>query len=223
MMLIGGCRNAPVAASDAPASLKGDHTFHSLNLEAERTLARIRRYAVEASVPPDVRQRAEAVVARIDNGVHDPEPILVRATLFQGNLAVLTLDAFDEDEDILGIRIKEEHVGSDNQHEVLEEVYPVYIRFFSPGESLPPWIYIEIRDKDQRKDMQAWEDYLVDTVDWLIAKYIQKGERRKTGFMPTVWISAPASADTHVYAAVYDRRGNQSDYVQVENEEDVRE
>ena len=216
LMVAGGCRNPGALLSDAPVSPPRDQEIRSVDRADQLIWSDIRGYAEDSEVPPDLRRRAQGAVAGSENGTLDPEPILVQAALAQAARTSLVLYMVDEDEDILGVRIKEEHVGPDRAAEVVEETYPVYVSFFSPAKGRPYWIPVKIRDQGQRKDTQAWEAYLTETIDWLIRKYIQREEGLRLRFMPTVWISAPSPGETRVYVSVYDRRGHESEYVEVE-------
>jgi hypothetical protein len=179
----------------------------------------------DKSTPPAVRRRAEDVRAklraRLAKGFATPEPLLVRVTLHLavGGGFVLDPIGLDEDEDRVGLRIKEEYVDPNNRTWSIVEDYPVYAD--SPGSPFLEgrMIDVGIRENGQRKDAGQWEAYLIESIDWMVYRYVRghKGTYPHQLNRPPVWISAPEPNKVRVSVSLYDRQGHESEYVEVEN------
>jgi hypothetical protein len=132
---------------------------------------------------------------------------------------VLDPVGLDQDEDRVGLRIKEEYIDPNNRTASLIEDYPVYAD--SPGEPFIEgrMIGVGIRKNGQRKDARQWEAYLIESIDWMVYRYVQghKGTYPHQLRTPPIWISAPEPTKVRVSVSLYDRQGHESEYVEVEN------
>lgn len=173
----------------------------------------------DTQVPSAVRKRAESALAR---SALPSEPFLVRAMLYDSPLdktIILHPVAVDRPADLAGVTIKEERKAADGTVSTITEDYPVYTRYLSAPQEPPQWTWVTIRTESQEKDYGLWEEYLLDTIDWLIYTHIQGhvGNRDHGLTIPPVWISIPEEDVVRVFVAVYDRAGNRSDYVELED------
>lgn len=135
----------------------------------------------------------------------DPEPILVHLMLLdaepeRGKPFSLGLGVSDEDNDMAGIGVREEHIDSNGQVMVIEEEYPVF-GYQSVG-SLQ-MIRVKIREHGERKNHQVWQEYL-DMEGW-------RGDA-----MPDLWVSKPDPGKVEVKIWLYDHAGHKSELVPLE-------
>lgn len=176
----------------------------------------------DGTTPPEVRKRAEAARDRIrtrqGKGFRTLEPFLLRVMLYNEPYigSVLKLVAYDQDGDLVGVRIREQW-GDPNGATPLVEDYPVFVAV--------PWAWhrripVQIRDKGQRKDPVMWEAILIDRIDEMIYNRAPGGSGRRIHALTAeaaVWISVPDPNKVRVFVCVYDRQRHESDYVEVEN------
>jgi hypothetical protein len=176
--------------------------------------------ANDANIPAEARERAE-IAARTWKDT--PGPILIRAALYDfpwefEPWAVLHPVVIDGGWDLAGIRIREERRDPNGTSTcTIVEEYPVYVRRWAPTTADKEWIAVTIRDRGQRKDFDLWEEYLIDTIDFLIAKYARNRlDVQYRVVEPPTWVSSPDS-EVDVFVSVYDRAGHESEYVRLEN------
>jgi hypothetical protein len=114
----------------------------------------------------------------------------------------LSLAISDENGDVAGIVIREKHVKSNGEIEVIEEKYPVfgYGLTITSTQSLP----FEIRSGNERKNEKQWQNYLEIGI-W-------DREMR-----PDLWISIPESGKKEIEVWLYDHGGHKSNTVLLEN------
>jgi hypothetical protein len=151
------------------------------------------------------RSLTQTALKKWQNGRLDPEPVLMFAVLVQNKRTkppLLILALSDEDGDVASIRITERHFEENKKVLLIEEEYPV----FGYGQVICSYNFvpIEIRTSNERKDQQAWQNYL-DVGIW------------KREAMPTIWISLPKPSETNVEIQVYDHAGHESNPVPLEN------
>lgn len=156
-------------------------------------------------IPKYVRSSAELALEKWENGRIDPEPILLFAALTKNRTKGyirLSLAISDENGDVAGIGIREKHVKSNSEIEIIEEEYPVfgYGLTITSTQSLP----FEIRSGNERKNEKQWQNYLEIGI-W------------DRDMRPDLWISIPESGEKEVEVWVYDHGGNKSNTVQLEN------
>ncbi|KPK77777.1 MAG: hypothetical protein AMJ79_02225, partial [Phycisphaerae bacterium SM23_30] len=87
------------------------------------------------------KSRAKVALQKWKNDKLDPEPILIRPGLVQpqdSNDIYLAIEASDEDNDIVGILVREKHVKSNEQVIFIEEEYP----FFENQQVIPAGVHI---------------------------------------------------------------------------------
>jgi hypothetical protein len=182
--------------------------------------------AKDERLPAEVRARAETaqmkLKARRTKDSPLPEPLLIRASVCRvkhGGTA-LNVTAIDWDHDVIGLRIKEACADPNGRVSALVEDYPAYI------ERMPlsrfeeePLLLVRIRDKEQRKDLAAWEAYLIDCYNLLVETRSGVKDRRRIyePALPPVWISRPEPNRMRVFVCLCDRQGHESEYVEVED------
>ncbi len=168
------------------------------------------------SQDPNVAKRAGLALSMYKNNVVDVQPVLIDAGLGiidSSGQWYLRVALYDEDKDVLGWGISEEHRTSEGDEKTLVEEYPVFIhnrqledeplRFF-----LRP---VYIRDSNQRKDTHLWQRFCDEGKGPLESGAQTLEEYRRT--LPPVYISIPEPNAVSVY--IYDDAGHKSDPVRV--------
>ena len=183
--------------------------------------------AKKTAWPPDMRSRAKAALAKLDNGILDTEPILLRAiidTVEPNNEPALFIIYFDENKDLRGLRIKERYIDPNGSITTLEEDYPVFVNTLSTIIAAYIRFPIHIRDKDQRKDKYAWLEYSNRNLDELIRLNIDERQRNSSDNhpqdipfkkTPPIYISVPDPNKVNVEISIYDKAGNESDSIEL--------
>ena len=88
------------------------------------------------------------------------------------NQPTLLLTCLDEDEDLRGLRITEEHMDSNGTRVVLEEDYPVYVAWARTPILATAAFSVELRGDGQRKDEELWTDYVIGGLDDVVRKAV---------------------------------------------------
>jgi len=176
----------------------------------------------------DPKGRAKEALAKLDDGIMDYVPFPIHAALRckDSGEALLILECFDEDRDLRGIHIWEKHTDPNGAVTTIEEYYPVYVAW---PETLILWrgvVSVEPRNANQRKDEDAWKDYVILVLEDLVRKFVYKGpvdEREKlpptealNRKMPPIWISVPEANRVAVFVSVYDSAGHESGGIEVD-------
>jgi len=175
---------------------------------------------------PEKRELARKVLQRWDDGVVEPEPILLEAWMTRGKLdeetgkmtydspfdgsgtapAALYLLVVDEDDDLLGIHVREKYTLPSGVESSFEETYPAWVggrqKSFLGGTLIP----VYPRSGNRVKDEAQWQAY-VDQVG-------RKDGSSKTA-QPRIWITEPDPNAVSVSVSVYDKKGHESDTVSV--------
>jgi hypothetical protein len=166
-----------------------------------------------------------------EDGTTNRKPVLKLARLetlglddWPGSSLHLTIDG--EYRDLIGLRVKERHVDVNGTTFTIEEDYPVWIDS-SPAYS-PSWddnsVDVHFR---QRKDEKRWRKYLED-VRMRRELAAKNKEAQNTGEpifeietkkmeIPPVWMSVPEPNKVRVFVSVYDKSGNESEPVEIED------
>ena len=165
---------------------------------------------VVESMPPtadanDVQARTQRALAMWDNGVMDREPVIFYAVLAHPTDLpnALVISMYDEDNDIVGIGVREERVCEDGRILLRDEQYPIYVHNRGEGELLDEAVVpVRIRDGGQEMDIRQWEAYARAEGDHLFTNWSE--------MLPPVWVSPPGSKEVDVYVYVYDQAGHKS-------------
>lgn len=155
----------------------------------------------------DVNRRLTSALAQWRNGIVDSEPNIFYATLAvnYGGGHNLRVCMFDENSDLVGFGIREEHIGKNGRSVLRDEEYPVFYhrnvyQFLAFG-----GIPVRARTDKQAIDLAAWEHYVAadkdDVIEW---------EADWKENLPPIWISRPDPNSIDVYAYAIDRAGNKS-------------
>jgi hypothetical protein len=174
----------------------------------------------------DMGKRAKVALAKLKNGVPDPEPILISSVIGrpEGMGPLLNVVCFDEERDLRGLRVKEQYVDPNGKTTTLEEDYPVFVNALRPFILECVAYPIHIRDKGQRKDKCLWLEYANWNLDGLIRLYVD--ERQDNGKEPSprevpkvetppIYISVPDPNRVQVLMSAYDRAGHESESIQL--------
>ena len=162
----------------------------------------------------DVERHCELALSRLRNRVLDPEPILVVALLGRVTRSgrYLLPETFDEDRDIVRLGIREEYNDANGLQTLLTEEYPAFVHRMSSELLLSRPCPVKIRDGDQRKNAQLWDEYVKgEGID--VSSLQSRDHWIET--LPAVWISIPEPNRVDVYVYVYDKAGHKSDPVKL--------
>ncbi len=166
---------------------------------------------------PDAKTRIAAALSLRQNDVLDCEPVLIVAGLVadrrEGESPFLRVAVYDEDKDILGAGVCEERNVVDGQGTSLVEEYPVFAHDRLSGVLSYLLVPVEVRDSDQRKDDERWQGYVLGSKSYESPPRGSTGESKT----PPMYISIPEPNDVAVWVYVYDRSGNKSDPVRLQN------
>lgn len=179
----------------------------------------------------EIEHRADLALSLWGNRALDPVPILVSAILAkpEGYDEIdLLLGIFDEDDDVIGIGVKEGYVHPDVVHKVLEETYPVFAHCPSSNIADMYIVPTSIRTAEQQKDLQLWQKYVSADYNDLVCEYISATDLTSEhpldilpsvyrALLPPVWISIPEPNKVDVWVYVYDKAGNKSEAVRLLN------
>jgi len=191
--------------------------FVVLNSGCERDPVNDSLNSMKENAPIDMKKQIEIAQEMWQNGKVDREPILISADLTKAEGTediYIGLITFDEDTDVIGIGIKEEYINPNNLKTTLTEEYPAFVYRMSPDVDELRLCPVQIRNDSQRKSNQQWEEYikgegidvstLKNTIRW-----------RQT--LPPVWVSIPDPNHTHVQVYIYDKAGNKSKPIKLED------
>jgi hypothetical protein len=162
----------------------------------------LERYFNSHKLPEDESARGHLAITQWENGKVDPRPILIYAKIIRDeeDLRVLCMYFSDEDSDVAGFGIKEEHFVAGDKPCIVEETYPLFIR------SSPSCVWIsvcdiELRNEKKQKDERLWQEY------------INKKDKDTAEIKPPIIISLPEPNQVDVWIWLYDRAGNKSEPV----------
>lgn len=165
----------------------------------------------------EVQQRIELAISTWQNGVPEPEPILLHAVMGESDDGVvLVLVTFDEDADVLGFVIGEERVGPNGARTVLSERYPVFTHLDPRGIAQLKPFPVQVRDKGQRKPDDQWQTYVSTPFPKLREEYMRRLNKEHASWkdtLPPIWVSATESNKVDVRLRVYDEAGHLSEPV----------
>jgi len=165
------------------------------------------QYMVKKGLPPSSQHRAEVALSKWENGVLDPQPILVDALLATPkgqNTPLILLVISDEDSDITGMGVREDHHKSGGQTDTIVETYPVYDSH-SPSAVSYELVPVKIRNSGEHKDEALWKHYAV------------SAEPPSPETLPPVLVSVPEPNKVDVSIWVYDRAGHKSGPIALRN------
>jgi hypothetical protein len=175
---------------------------------------------------PGTSERAQAARLKLQNGVLDREPILIGVDLFvsDGNQPTLLPICFDEDEDLRGLRITEEHTDSNGTKVVLEEDYPVYVAWARTPILDSVAFSVDLRGDGRRKDDGLWTNYVIGRLDAVVRKAVDvrpadyrtlkmPADEATGEAMPPICVSIPEPNRVRVLVSAYDRAGNESESI----------
>jgi len=174
----------------------------------------------------EVQQRARLAISKWQNGVADPEPILIDMALTKsrvedGERMFIMLVTFDEDADLIGFVIEEEHVDSNGIRTTILEKYPVFTHLDNSGVVRFIFVPVLVRDENQRKPEDQWQKYVSTPRQQLREEYMRRLKKKYWSWrdtLPPVCISVPEPNKLDVRLCVYDRTGHLSEQVSLVHE-----
>jgi hypothetical protein len=182
-------------------------------------LKRFDEYAKEKGGDVE-KQHAALTLSKWQNHRLDGEPILLVAQL--GNptgteIVKLNLLTFDEDQDIIGLGIVEEHFDVNGSKTTLTEEYPALGPLMDPEDTALQVLYptVQIRSAGQRKDVEQWKEYINAKPMNIHARRDEIPSGYRWPDMPPIWISIPEPNHVDVHVYIYDEEGHKSDPLRV--------
>jgi hypothetical protein len=183
------------------------------------------KHILEHRYNSDFQKRAQEALLKLDDKVIDTYPILVWAILRRElDNTYLSLLYFDEGRDIRGFRVKELHQDPNGEvTTIIEEDYPIFLSVKPATVGDHRGITVEIRNKNQYKNELSWLKYENKVLDAFLDKYVAKGSISKPNNAvkipdehPKIYISVPKPNSVKVDISVYDKEGNESNWVKLE-------
>jgi hypothetical protein len=178
-----------------------------------------------SKVDINLKQHAQLAMSKCEDGVMEPEPILIDAIMKtvgveEGEIMSLRLIIYDEDADFIGFVVEEEHLDSNGVITAqIVEKYPVftYLPYASSSELLWQFIPVWVRDENQRKPEEQWLKYINTPLQQQKDEYKKRTNKNWTWLktLPPVWLSIPEPDKLNVYVQVYDRAGHLSERIRV--------
>ena len=168
---------------------------------------------LDKPIDPMVQKRIDKAILECGNKKQDTVPILFFAEVRRPKdreQIYLYLAFYDEDANLLGIGIREK---SNNPDKCMEERYPIYIEHSQPAAWQAILPVSERRNKDQCKDETVWSLYMRSEGGFSISE-----EK-----IPIIWISLSDYKDDMPEVFLYDKDGNVSEFLQIENKLDYWE
>ena len=193
--------------------------------------------------PEDAKERTRITLAKYENKTLGSEPVLILALIMRAQgyeRPDMGLLIVDQNEDVIGIGIREDCNDSNCCWKTIEETYPVYIHT-GTNKIDAGWIPLHIRDNCQKKDESAWSEYAKLDYKKLREDYIRQNldkhsikENGKVLFyslsdastafwesvLPPVWVSKPEPNKLDVWVWVFDKAGNKSETIKLINHVD---
>lgn len=175
----------------------------------------------------NVRERARLAISKWQDDVLEPDPILIdvaltKAKVRDGERMFLMLVTFDEDADLVGFVIQEEHVDSNGIKTKILEKYPVFTHLDKCGGVVRfSFVPVLVRDENQRKPADQWEKYLSTPLQQLKEEYMRRLKKKYWSWrdtLPTVWVSVPDPNRVDVQLCAFDRAGHLSERVSLKRE-----
>ena len=165
---------------------------------------------------PESSQLVNLAKSKWQNGILDPEPFLLYNQMTQSRndttVAGLSLCIYDEEKDVVGIIIEEEHFDSQGNKTTLKEKYPVFLHFTLNEVLCLKSMHVYIRNGNT-KDEEQWKEYEQKSEDQIMNEFYALKKRTNGPFietLPDVWISIPEPKKINVNLYIYDRKGNVS-------------
>ena len=163
------------------------------------------------------KERIALAISLRQNGIDDPQPLFLfalvdeRADRGDGRAGfVLTFGVYDEDQDVIGCVIHEEHTARDGSRGNLVEKYPVFMYYPMVDILVFPFFPIRVRAMGERIDELSWKEYSEGhTMDEMSARDF----RHWAMTLPSVYVSIPEPNQTNVQVYLYDRAGHESNRV----------
>jgi hypothetical protein len=209
---------------------------HSTETKSDLVLDGLQWYACHLEEQEDRvgdQQRARLAISKWQNGVLDPEPILIDAILTTlkwggGERTCLILTTFDEDQDLAGFTIEEEQVDPNGVRTTLVGKYPVFAHYSNgtgdQGVNGRWVIPVQLREGNERKPEEQWREYLDTSRRQLRDEYMKRLRSDfigtyHAGFwkdtLPPIYVTAPKRDRLDVRLYLYDRGGHLSDHVRL--------
>jgi hypothetical protein len=191
----------------------------------------------------DDKERTRTTLAKYENKTLGAEPVLLQAliTRAQGNERPdMSLLIVDQNEDVIGVGIREDCNDSNCCWKTIEETYPAYIHFMRADKVHISSIPLHIRNNCQKKDESAWAEYInldyyklgKDYIRQNLYKYSFKLNDKtfysvpdaatafRESVLPPVWVSKPEPNKLDVWVWVFDKAGNKSEPIKLINHVD---
>jgi hypothetical protein len=190
-----------------------------------RRLAVRRLTEISKEDDPNLQKNANTALSQLRRGVRDASPILFAAYLLAADSGGTRLCApcFDADQDLRGFCISERHLDPNGEATLIEERYPVFAPFLTTTPYNDLNFPVEIRNEDQRKDEQAWNEYVLACLEFIVRQCADARDGQDKPMeaslevtLPSMWVSIPEPNHVEVYISAYDRAGHESNQLRVQ-------
>jgi hypothetical protein len=175
----------------------------------DRTLNALRIFIRYPWLPADAKERAENALTKYQNKTPAPEPVLIVATLGKvtgDDQVYLNFLAYDEDRDLEGFVVEEEHQDPNGRRFKFEERYPAFTHLRMTTAADIIGFPINLRGVRERMDEERWVRYRDEPVPAGI---------HWEDTLPPVWISLPEPNRAAVSLFLYDSAGHKSNQVRL--------
>jgi hypothetical protein len=168
---------------------------------------------------PESNQLVNMAISKWQNGALDPEPFLLYNQLheFRNDFkdsnfksASLSFYIYDEEKDIVGLIIEEEHTDSQGTNTSFQENYPIFLHYVQKNVLRLIDIKVYMRNGN-KKNEEKWQEYANKSIEQLKNEFKSGKNMINTPFidtLPKVWISIPEPNKVNVNLYVYDKNGN---------------
>lgn len=188
--------------------------------------------------PEDAKERTRITLAKCENKTLGPEPVLLMALIgrAQGSERPdMSMLIVAQNENVIGVGIREDCNDSNCCWKTIEETYPAYIHNMRVDKVNISLIPLHIRNNCQKKDESTWAEYINLDYYKLGKDYIQQHAREHSfelngkfyysvsdvsaafweSTLPPVWVSKPEPNKLDVWVWVFDKAGNKSEPIKL--------
>jgi hypothetical protein len=185
------------------------------------------------NLPKDDKERIITTLSKCENNTLELEPVLLQAYMMRAEgyeRPDMILTIVDQNEDVIGIGIREDCHDSNCCWNTIEESYPVYIYCLPFDRATTGVIPLHIRTNCQQKDGKAWDEYVNLDYNKLCKEYLQQQVKPPEFFsirssledfwertLPPVWVSMPDPNKMDVWVWVFSKSGNKSEPIKLIN------
>lgn len=196
---------------------------HEEMYKTTSTIEFLDKYVSNQSFGDITQEKAKYAISLFENNTIEPQPVLVLAALvkFEGcEETDLALVIYDEDKDILGISICQIPIDSNNTNSQIFEEYPIFVHDEIGYVVNIYRVTVQVRSDSQKKNKTLWDDFCELDYDKYYQGKVADGCEPWSIYeeiCPPVWMSTPDPNYLKVQVKVYDKQGNVSESLVVQD------